>query len=119
MNNQRQKIISDICPHYKEYGSCEKCREDDVFLDGEPCYYECMANEIIKNGYVKLIAKTEKGELKRLPCQMTLKDKLNIQRTLGIIEGVSLMLEDKYKSPIADCLDIINWILEGYEKGGE
>lgn len=49
----KQKIISDICPHYKEYGSCEKCREDDVFLDGEPCYYECMANQIIKNNYVK------------------------------------------------------------------
>ena len=49
----KQKIISDICPHYKEYGSCEKCRENDVFLDGEPCYYECMANEIIKNNYVK------------------------------------------------------------------
>ena len=53
MSEQKQKIISDICPHHKEYGSCEKCREDDVFLDDEPCYYECMANQIIKNNYVK------------------------------------------------------------------
>lgn len=102
MSKEKQKIISDICPYHKEYGSCEKCREDDVFLDDEPCYYECMANEIIKNSYVKI----------------PLKDKANLQRTLGIIEGVSLMLEDKYKSPIVECLDIINWIFEGYEGGG-
>lgn len=53
MSREKQKIISDICPHHKDYGSCEKCREDDIFLDNEPCYYECMANEIIKNNYVK------------------------------------------------------------------
>lgn len=46
------EIIADICPFYKEYGTCEQCNTD-LDVDGEPCYWECMANAIINNGYRK------------------------------------------------------------------
>ena len=49
---ERKKIISDICPFYKEYGTCEQCNKD-LDIDDEPCYFECMANAIIKNDYRK------------------------------------------------------------------
>lgn len=49
---ERKKIISDICPFYKEYGTCEQCNTA-LDIDGEPCYFECMANAIINNGYRK------------------------------------------------------------------
>lgn len=52
MNEQKQKIISDICPFYKEYGTCEQCNKSLV-IDDEPCYWECMADAIINNNYVK------------------------------------------------------------------
>lgn len=52
---EREKIISDICPFYKEYGTCEQCNTA-LDIDGEPCYFECMANAIIRNGYRKQIA---------------------------------------------------------------
>lgn len=48
--DRRMEVIADICPFYKEFGSCEKCRTD--FDDG-PCYWECMADAIINNGYRK------------------------------------------------------------------
>lgn len=54
MDNEKQKIASDICPYHKEYGTCEKCKKD--FEDvGEPCYFGGIANIIIKNGYRKQI----------------------------------------------------------------
>ena len=49
---KRIEIIADICPFYKEYGTCEQCNTD-LDVDGEPCYWECMANAIINNGYRK------------------------------------------------------------------
>ena len=52
MNEEMRKIISDICPFYKEYGSCEQCNTE-LDTDDEPCYYKCMANVIINNGYCK------------------------------------------------------------------
>ena len=52
MDEQKQKIISDICPFYKEYGTCEKCNEE-LPTDNELCYFECMANAIINYGYSK------------------------------------------------------------------
>ena len=52
MNKEKQKIISDICPFYKEYGTCEQCNKA-LDIDGEPCYWECMANAIIANDYRK------------------------------------------------------------------
>lgn len=52
MNKEKQKIISDICPFYKEYGSCEQCNTSLDIGDG-PCYFECMANAIIANDYRK------------------------------------------------------------------
>lgn len=50
MIDERTKIISDICPFYKEYGTCEQCNTD-LDIDDEPCFYGCMANEILMNGY--------------------------------------------------------------------
>ena len=52
MSKEKQKIISDICPFYKEYGSCEQCNKD-MDIDDPPCYFECIANVIIDNNYVK------------------------------------------------------------------
>lgn len=49
---EKEKIISDICPLYKEYGTCKQCNAD-LDIDDEPCYFECMANAIINNGYRK------------------------------------------------------------------
>ena len=48
----KQKIIGDICPLYKEYGTCEQCNTE-LDIDDEPCYYGCMANAIVNNGYRK------------------------------------------------------------------
>ena len=50
-NDEKAKIISDICPFFKEYGSCEKC--DDMLECDPPCYFECVADVIIKNEYRK------------------------------------------------------------------
>ena len=52
MKDEKRKIISDICPLYKEYGTCEQCNTE-LDIDGEPCYFECMANHIIRCGYSK------------------------------------------------------------------
>lgn len=52
MSEEKQKIISDICPFYKEYGTCDQCNSA-LDIDDEPCYFECMANAIINNGYRK------------------------------------------------------------------
>ena len=49
---EKKKIISDICPFYKEYGTCEQCNTE-LDIDDEPCYWECMANCIIRNNYRK------------------------------------------------------------------
>lgn len=49
---EKTKVISDICPLYKEYGSCEQC-DTELDVDDEPCYWECMANAIIRYGYRK------------------------------------------------------------------
>ena len=51
-NEEIMKVIRDICPFYKEYGTCEQCNKDLDIYD-EPCYWECMANAIINNGYRK------------------------------------------------------------------
>ena len=52
MTDKRIEIIADICPFYKEYGSCERCNAE-LDTSDEPCYYECIANAIINNGYRK------------------------------------------------------------------
>ena len=52
MNKEKQKIIADICPFYKEYGSCDRCNTETE-IDDPPCYFECMANAIIDNNYRK------------------------------------------------------------------
>ena len=53
MNKEKQKIIADICPFYREYGSCDRC--NTAFdIDDSPCYFECMANAIIDNKYRKI-----------------------------------------------------------------
>ena len=54
MNKEKQKIIADICPFYKEYGSCDRCNTETE-IDDPPCYFECMANAIIDNNYRKVI----------------------------------------------------------------
>ena len=64
MNEQKQKIISDICPLYKEYGTCEQCNKD-LDIDDEPCYFEHMANAIINNKYVK-----QSENIVELPCAL-------------------------------------------------
>ena len=53
MNKEKQKIIADICPFYREYGSCDRC--NTAFdIDDPPCYFEYMANAIIDNNYRKV-----------------------------------------------------------------
>lgn len=37
MDKEKQKVISDICPFYKEYGTCEQCNTA-LDIDDEPCY---------------------------------------------------------------------------------
>ena len=49
---EKKKIISDICPFYKEYGTCEQCNTE-LDIDDAPCYWECIANAIVNNGYRK------------------------------------------------------------------
>ena len=49
---EKQKIISDICPFFKEYGTCEQCNTE-FDINDEPCYWECMARAIINNDYRK------------------------------------------------------------------
>lgn len=51
---ETKKIISDICPFYKEYGTCEQCNTA-LDIDDAPCYWECMAREIVRNHYRKQI----------------------------------------------------------------
>lgn len=51
---KEKQIIKDICPLYKEYGSCERCaKELPILEDDEPCYYECTARLIVENDYRK------------------------------------------------------------------
>ena len=50
MNKLIEGIISDICPFLKNHGSCERCNTE-LDIDNEPCYWECIANAIIKYGY--------------------------------------------------------------------
>lgn len=52
MQEQIKKIISDICPFYKEYGSCEKC-DEEMSIEDEPCYWACVAKVICQNDYRK------------------------------------------------------------------
>ena len=52
MTRYEKDIIKDLCPFWKEYGSCKQCNEE-LDVDDEPCYWECMANAIIRNGYRK------------------------------------------------------------------
>ena len=52
MTEKQIEVIADICPFYKEYGTCEQCNTA-LDIDGEPCYFECMANAIINNDYRK------------------------------------------------------------------
>lgn len=52
MSEEKRAVISDICPFYKEYGSCEQCNTA-LDVDDPPCYFECMANAIIDNNYRK------------------------------------------------------------------
>jgi hypothetical protein len=49
---EKVKVISDICPFYKEYGTCKQCNTE-LDVKDEPCYWECIANAIIRNGYRK------------------------------------------------------------------
>ena len=49
---KQTEIIKDICPFYKEYGSCEQC-DTDLDIDDEPCYFGCIANVIVNNDYRK------------------------------------------------------------------
>jgi hypothetical protein len=49
-----EEIVKDICPLYKEYGSCGQCNKD-LDIDDAPCYWECIANTIIREGYHKQI----------------------------------------------------------------
>lgn len=51
-DKQIEEIVKDFCPLYQEYGSCKRC--NSVYdIDGEPCYYGCVANLIIDYGYRK------------------------------------------------------------------
>ena len=54
MSQEKQimKIIRDICPYYKEYGTCAQCNTE-LDIDTEPCYFEYMAKHIIRGGYRK------------------------------------------------------------------
>lgn len=49
---------------------------------------------------------------------MTLEDKSTIQRMLGKIEGVAMVIEDKFASPIFDALEVIDGIFDK-EEGAE
>ena len=64
---EKKKIISDICPFYKEYGTCEQCNTE-LDIDDAPCYWECMANAIVNNGYRKASEVAEEifGEIERV-----------------------------------------------------
>lgn len=43
---------------------------------------------------------------------MTLKDKATVERLLGVIEGITFALDDKYAHPICDAIANIDEILE-------
>ena len=49
---------------------------------------------------------------------MTLEDKLTIQRMLGKIEGVAMVIEDKFASPLFDALEVLYEIFNR-EEGAE
>ena len=51
-DKQIEEIVKDICPFYKEYGTCEECNTE-LYIDDEPCYWECIAKCIVRNGYRK------------------------------------------------------------------
>ena len=51
-DKQIEEIVKDICPFYKEYGTCEQCNSE-LYIDDEPCYWECIAKCIVRNGYRK------------------------------------------------------------------
>lgn len=48
--------------------------------------------------------------------ELTLKDKSTIQRMLGIIEGVSFILEDKFAAPLVNAIEVIDSILDKEDK---
>ena len=79
---EKKKIISDICPFYKEYGTCEQCNTE-LDIDDAPCYWECMANAIVNNGYRKASEVAEEifGEIEKLT-------------TLRVYGGYELYLKD-------------------------
>ncbi len=43
---------------------------------------------------------------------MTLKDKSTVERLLGVIEGITFVLENKYAQPICDAIANIDEILK-------
>ena len=43
---------------------------------------------------------------------MTLKDKLVVERLLGVIEGITFALDDKYSQPISAAIVSIDEILD-------
>lgn len=47
-----EATAKDICPLYKEYGSCERC-DDELAIDDAPCIYKCMAKLFVENNYCK------------------------------------------------------------------
>lgn len=62
MSKEKQlEIIADICPFYKEYGSCERCNAE-LDIGDQPCDYECIAITIFNFGY----RKQSKGEWEEL-----------------------------------------------------
>lgn len=52
MNKQIKEMANDVCPLYKEYGSCKKC-DEELDIEDDPCIYQCMANLFASAGYRK------------------------------------------------------------------
>ena len=52
MNDKVKTAAADVCPLFKEYGSCEKC-DEEIDINDDPCIYQIMAKLFLEKDYRK------------------------------------------------------------------
>lgn len=52
MNDKIKTVAADVCPLFKEYGSCDKC-DEEIYIDDNTCVYQSMAKLFLEKDYRK------------------------------------------------------------------
>ena len=94
---EKLKIINNICPFYKEYGTCEQCNAD-LDIGDEPCYWECMAEAIIRYDYCKTseVACEAIDEMRRMFKEEAFNPNNKFDFIIDTIDEIADQLKKKY-----------------------